>query len=285
MSKMLLDHLHTKTTLGLQVKSLLPTESFEQKARALGPHRDDHYIFLLSRKGSGVLMVDMQDIKITARQLFYVLPGQAHTHVRTRQAEGWFVAVDRSLVPQGCRNIFEGRLTMQRPCSLAAPVLEECVQLLTLLEKRYTNKRAETRLYAPVIHSLVQSFLWLAADAYDDATSAHKTLSRPAELCRQFRLLLSENIRTIKSPSAYAARLHVSASYLNEAIRGETGLPCSHWIKEEILLEAKRLLYHSELTIKEVAQDLGYEDPAYFSRFFRRAAGMPAQAFRATSRK
>nr|WP_162852707.1 helix-turn-helix domain-containing protein [Dinghuibacter silviterrae] len=228
------------------------------------------------------MMVDLQEIRMEARQLFYVLPGQVHDHIRAHCAEGWFMGVDRSLVPQGCRNILEGRLTLQTPCSLTPAALEECVQLLRLLVKRSTDK---TRLYAPVAHSLAQSFLWLAADAYDDSTSPHKTLSRPAELCRQFRLLLSENIRTIKTPSAYASSLHVSTSYLNEAIRGETGLPCSHWIKQEVLMEAKRLLYHSELSVKEIAEDLGYEDPAYFSRFFRKAAGMPAIAFREVSRK
>lgn len=283
MSKIRVDRLQDKAPLGLQIKRLLSAESFEAKARALGAHRDDHYIFLLLRTGSGELMVDLQDIKLEAPQLFYVLPGQVHYHIRTRKAQGWFLAVDRSLVPQGCRNIFEGRLTLQVPHSLTPAALLECVGLLELLEKRYTADNP-SRIYPSLIHSMLQSFLWLAADAYDDAPASNKMLSRPAELCRQFRLLLSENIRTLKSPSGYATRLHVSTAYLNEAIRGETGLPCSHWIKQEILIEAKRLLYHSELTVKEIARELGYEDPAYFSRFFRRAAGMPALSFRSAHR-
>jgi AraC family transcriptional activator of pobA len=96
---------------------------------------------------------------------------------------------------------------------------------------------------------------------------------------------MAENIRTIKSPSGYASRLNVSQSYLNESVKRITGFPVTYWIQQEVLLEAKRLLYHSELNVKQIAYELGYEDPSYFSRFFGRAAGMPALAFRALYRK
>ena len=282
MSKIELDHLQDKTDLGLQVKPFLPSETFEEKARALGFHRDDHYIFFLVTAGSGMLVVDMQDVQLEAGQLFYVLPGQVHQHVQTRGAEGWFVAVDRALVPAGCRTVFEGGRALQPPCALFAPVLDECGQVLTLLARRLAGGSGANRLYLPVVHALLQTFLWLAADTYAVVAPSDPRSSRPAELCRQFRTLLPE---LLKSPRDYAARLHVSTSYLNEAVRGETGLPCSHWIRQEIVMEAKRLLCHTDLTIKEVAHALGYADPAYFSRFFRRAAAMPAQAFRELYRK
>jgi AraC family transcriptional regulator, transcriptional activator of pobA len=98
-------------------------------------------------------------------------------------------------------------------------------------------------------------------------------------------MLMAKNIRTIKSPSGYSTRLNVSQSYLNESVKRVTGLSISHWIQQEVLLEAKRLLYYSELNVKQIAYELGYEDPSYFSRFFRRAAGMSALEFRALYRK
>jgi len=96
---------------------------------------------------------------------------------------------------------------------------------------------------------------------------------------------MAKNIRTIKSPSGYSTRLNVSPSYLNESVKHITGLPVSYWIQQEILLEAKRLLYYSEFNVKQIAYELGYDDPSYFSRFFRRAAGMSALEFRALYRK
>jgi AraC family transcriptional activator of pobA len=284
MKKIPLDQLQAKTDLGVQIKAFLPGETFEQKARDLGVHRDDHYIFFLLKKGSGSLMIDLQNVDLKTRQMYYILPGQVHHHIRARRAEGWFLAIDTSLVPAECRNVFEGKLSLQLPCSLEPALFQQYLNLLTLLQERCAgaNKAGFDRL---AIHALLQSFLAMAAKAYDDLPEPNQTLSRPAELSRQFKLLMAKKIRTIKNPSDYSTRLNVSQSYLNESVKRITGFSISYWIQQEILLEAKRLLYYSELNVKQIAYELGYEDPSYFSRFFRRAAGMSALEFRALYRK
>ena len=170
-----LDQLRAKTSLGFQIKSFYPDESFDKKAKDLGAHRDDHYLFFLLKRGNGSLTIDWQQVNMGAGQLFY----------------------------------------------------------------------------------------------------------NPT-LCRQFKRLMAENIRTIKSPATYSNRLNVSLSYLNQSVKSMTGLPVRYWIQQEILVEAKRLLYHTQLNVQQIAYELGYEDAAYFSRFFRRSAGMSALAFRAT---
>lgn len=229
-------------------------------------------------------MIDLQKVDLKAGQLYYILPGQVHHHIRTRRAEGWFLAIDTSLVPAECRNVFEGKLSLQLPCTLQPALLQQYLYLLTLLQQRYAGEN-KARLDRLAIHALLQSFLAMAANAYDDLPEPNHTLSRPAELARQFRMLMAENIRTIKSPSGYSARLNVSQSYLNESVKRITGFPVSYWIQQEILLEAKRLLYYSEFNVKQVSYELGYEDPSYFSRFFHKAAGMSALEFRALYRK
>jgi len=279
-----LDQLQAKTNLGVQIKTFLPGETFDQKAKDLGAHRDDHYIFFLLQKGSGSLMIDLQTIDMKTRQLYYILPGQVHHHIRTSKAEGWFLAIDTSLVPAECRNVFESKLSLQSPCTLQTALFQQYHNLLTLLQERYAqaNEAGFDRL---VIRALLQSFLAMAAKAYDDPSEPNQTLSRPAELSRQFKMLMAKNIRAIKSPSGYSSRLNVSQSYLNESVKRITGFSIRYWIQQEILLEAKRLLYYSEFNVKQISYELGYEDPSYFSRFFRRAAGMSALEFRALYRK
>jgi AraC family transcriptional regulator, transcriptional activator of pobA len=153
-----------------------------------------------------------------------------------------------------------------------------------LIWERYAEAN-KARFDGLAIRALVQSFLAMAANAYDDLPVANQILSRPAELSRQFKLLMAKNIRAVKSPSGYSARLNVSQSYLNESVKQMTGFPISYWIQHEVLLEAKRLLYYTEFNVKQISYELGYEDPSYFSRFFRKAAGMSALAFRALHRK
>ena len=284
MNQIPLDQLQVKTNLGVQIKTFLPEETFAQKTKVLGAHRDDHYIFFLLKRGSGSLMIDLQKVDMKTGQLYYILPGQVHQHIRTREAEGWFVAIDTALVPPECRNVFEGKLSLQLPHTLQPAQLKQYLYVLSLLQERYSGSN-EARFDMLIIHTLLQSFLAMAANAYDDLPKANQMLSRPAELSRQFRMLMAKNIRTIKSPSGYSTRLNVSQSYLNESVKHITGFSISYWIQQEVLLEAKRLLYYSELNVKQIAYELGYDDPAYFSRFFRRAAGMSALEFRALYRK
>jgi hypothetical protein len=70
MKKIPLDQLQAKTNLGVQIKTFLPDETFDQKAKDLGTHRDDHYIFFLLKKGSGSLMIDLQKVDLKEGQLY-----------------------------------------------------------------------------------------------------------------------------------------------------------------------------------------------------------------------
>lgn len=102
---------------------------------------------------------------------------------------------------------------------------------------------------------------------------------------RRFRALLVNHYLTLRTPSAYAAALHISAAYLSETVSAQSGFTVHHWIHEQLMLEARRRLYHTDETIKEIAHGLGYEDHAYFSRLFRKKTGLTPQQFRAHSRK
>lgn len=105
------------------------------------------------------------------------------------------------------------------------------------------------------------------------------------EIVQQFKRLLVDNICSVKSPSAYAEMLRVSESYLNESLKKITGMSVSYWILNEAVLEAKRLLYYSQLNVKEIAHKLGYDDHTYFSRIFKKAEGITPLSFRTSYRK
>lgn len=78
----------------------------------------------------------------------------------------------------------------------------------------------------------------------------------------------------------YAENLNITTPYLNECVKSATGHPVSHHIQHRVILEAKRLLYHSNKSIKEIAGELGYDDNSYFTRLFVKITGMTPLAFR-----
>ena len=275
--------LQDRTTHGLQIQHF-DKNKLKKDASLLGAHRDDHYNFFLLEEGSGSLMIDFNEVKFSGSLLYYVLPGQVHHGMKHELASGWFVAVDTSLVPQECRNVFEGGMLLQQPYSLDAAELRQCCTLLSLLFERY-NANAANPLYLSIVHSLLQSFIVMAAGCYIQFTGLSLKSSRPAQLTSQFKNLLTKELRSTKSPADYAALLNISESYLSEALKKQTGFPASYWIQQEVIMEAKRLLYYSELSVKEIAHNLGYNDHSYFSRFFRKATGASAVTFREKYRK
>jgi AraC family transcriptional activator of pobA len=104
-------------------------------------------------------------------------------------------------------------------------------------------------------------------------------------LVRRFRQAVERSFRVTTSVPDYARALGVTTSHLNESLRLETGLTAGDLIRERLLLEAKRLLLHSELTIAEIAYELGFEDPSYFSRFVRRELKASPAEFRSRVRQ
>lgn len=276
--------LQDRVGTGLEIRHFLAGDISAKQGELLGAHRDDHYIFFLMEAGHATLMIDFHELELKETMLYYILPGQVHHRLRAEVAEGWYIAVDTLLIPPDYREVFENQLLLQQPFILENKQLQQCRNLLRLIEEKYRENEQEV-FYLPIVYSLLQSFLGITAAGFSKLHGANANISRPAQLSQQFKKLLVEQVYCIKSPSAYAAKLNVSASYLNEALKKTTGLSVSYWILNEVILEAKRLLYYSQLNVKEITHKLGYDDPAYFSRLFKKATNTTPLAFRERYRK
>lgn len=103
---------------------------------------------------------------------------------------------------------------------------------------------------------------------------------RAVDLALAFRELLDRERLLPGGPARYAAELHVSPGYLNEAVRSVAGESVGSCIRNEQILRARRLLIHTSLDIREIAFELGFEDAAYFSRLFTKRTGTSPSAFR-----
>jgi AraC-like DNA-binding protein len=229
-------------------------------------------------------MIDFEQVTINESALYYILPGQVHHRVTGEVAKGWYLAADTLLISPGYRSIFEDQLILQQPFLLTPAQVKQCSSLLGLIEEKH-NEAEQCPFQLQIVHSLLQSFAGIVAGCYSELKNLQHKASRPTQLARQFKKLLTSSIHTVKSPSAYASMLNVSESYLNESLKKITGFSVSYWITNEVMLEARRLLYYSDLNVKEIAHTIGYEDHAYFSRLFKRAARVTPLAFRKGYRK
>ena len=100
------------------------------------------------------------------------------------------------------------------------------------------------------------------------------------EFLRKFSLLVEMNYKQLHTVSDYAKLLYVTPKNLNKKVTQFGNQSPNEIIKERIITEAKRLLAHTNLTIKEIGYTLGYEDDAYFIRLFTKQTDTSPQQFR-----
>ena len=104
-------------------------------------------------------------------------------------------------------------------------------------------------------------------------------------LLTNFQARVEACFRERHEVSEYAAMLHLSAGYLSEVVKRHSGKPAIKHIHERLMLEARRLLFHTPLSLKEIAFDLGFSDASYFNRFFKRETGLTPADYRTNTRK
>ena len=245
--------------------------------------RNNHYVFLLFEKGTARLMVDFEKITLAAGTIYYSFPGQIHHRVYDQQVQGWYLAVDTLLVSTEFRNIFEGKLGLQSPLTLNSKLFNQCNSILSIINNRIGDE-SYTKFDSQVTTTLLQSFIGIVAGGYSQQHTFVQQKSRPEQITHQFKMMLAENFRSLKTPSAYAQKLNITENYLNETIKKNTGFPVSYWITNETLMEAKRMLFHATLNVKEIAYALGYDDPTYFSKVFKKYEGISPGCFRTQKR-
>ena len=278
--------LEETTTDGFVLKALLHDHDLAQEdVISLDAHRDDHYLFLLMEKGKGRGMVDFQVFNLKGNNLLLILPGQVHKYSRvSKDTEGWFLAMDTGLIPDEFRAVLEDPLLALRPINPGAPYMEQMKRCLELAHD--LDQQTATGYSKRAVYSLLTTFVAMVTNIYAQQRDMPiGKRSRPQVITRDFRALLIQEYKKLKSPGDYAAALHLSLSYLNEAVKEATGFTVTYWIHQEVMLEAKRLLYHSSCTVKEIAYELGYEDPTYFSRLFKKTVGKTPGDFREQYRK
>lgn len=106
--------------------------------------------------------------------------------------------------------------------------------------------------------------------------------SRHEELFRRFITLVNEHCKTQRTTTFYADRLCLSPRYLSSVIRNVSGRTVVEWVNQAVILEAKVLLKHSDLLTYQIADELHFPNPSFFSKFFKQMTGMTPQEYQRT---
>jgi len=151
-------------------------------------------------------------------------------------------------------------------------------ETVSLCIKIYEEKHQ--KLYRFLLRDSCNILAGLFVSQYLVKSKSFSAVTRFERITAAFKSILESDFILTKRPLNYAKKLKISTTYLNECVKEVTGEPVSYHIQQRVILEAKRLLYHSDKSVKEIAFELGYEDYPYFSRLFAKVTGMAPLAFR-----
>lgn len=243
-------------------------------------HRDDCYLFILLKQGCGSMDIDFKKIHLTKSKLCIVRPGQIHYNIEGKNVAGWLLRVDGTSMSDDCSRMLEDILLQTNTFTIPEGAFDDCISIIRLLDKCLANV-SDFPLKNMIVSSLLNAFLnYVVSVGVMNLSGAISYNSRQEKICAEFKKLLINNIILSKSPSFYAERLCISESYLNEVIKRNTGFNVSYWIRDRVILEAKRLLSFTDQTVQQVAYALGYDDHIYFSKLFKQHTGVPPSVFR-----
>lgn len=146
---------------------------------------------------------------------------------------------------------------------------------------RLTNSPA----YSMILKTLLYPFLMEVINYYSTPDLYHphqnlKKITTQEDIVNKFFKLLEETRPIKRNISSYAEELYISPRYLSYAVKNVTNCAASKWINNAIILEAKKMLKLTSLSIQEISEKLNFESSAYFIYFFKKATGKTPLVYR-----
>ncbi|MCX7661016.1 MAG: helix-turn-helix domain-containing protein [Caldimonas manganoxidans] len=286
----------TYALYGEQGQPLIPeslhVESIAERSRLydweIRPHRHDLFAQILClRSGRGEVVFDDERQPYEAPCVVFVPALTVHGFRFSTDTDGVVLTVvaQRLQALLQAEPGLEARLSHARCLRFAAQApafeaLDEAIRTLTAEAQGHAPWRLAALTAAL---SLVLVRLGRALEAAD----AHgaQTPSRSLQHVQRFRALVEQHYRAQPPLSFYARQLGITPTQLNRVCREVLRTSALGAVHERLLLEAKRDLAYTQLSIKEIAWTLGFTDAAYFTRFFTRHTGWSPRRFRDLARR
>lgn len=282
--------LHLGKPSNFVFKSMTDIES-EQRNQQHIPHRHNYYTIIWITKGTGTHLIDFKTYNINPDTIFFLSPEQVHDLQMQPDHTGYVMLFTSDFIEQnGIPQHWLQDSGFFFRCDDVAPLLipDSCdkSRLLQLIQGISKEYHQQMKFYEEAIGSLLKLFLLECKRIYNTLPVERIERSNAGgTLIKQFKDLLDNHFTQWHKVAEYAQALHITPNYLNEIVTQETGKSAKDMIINRIMLEAKRFATYSETSVKEVAYTLGFDDPAHFSKLFKKQEEQGFTEFRASIRK
>jgi AraC-like DNA-binding protein len=251
-------------------------------------HRQQYYEIVWLKSGSGNHIIDTVNYPYSGSVLFMLSPGQLHQIHPVEKGEGFIIKflpslftdnkdLDEYLIKTG---LFDN-IQLEPMIKLNASIHSVLEDVLKKMEAEFnSDEEDKEKVMLSYLKILITHINRLKKINVIRAAAVDLNFS----LFQKYKLEVEKNFKTEHSVQAFARKLLTQSRTLNSLSKKYTSKTAGDIIADRIVLEAKRELYYNTKSIKEIGYDLGFDDPAYFTRFFKKQIGVSPQEYKMTER-
>lgn len=243
-------------------------------------HRHNFNEILFFKKGGGTHDIDFTTYKPNQGSVHFVASENVHLMMRGKDTTGYSLLFTRDYFPAA--------FTDSLPFSKVQPVMHLSKADFAHVNRMAAMIKAEYEAAAPLHEQLIRSYLNALLlhmqRIYSETGVGIERGNLPPHV-GSFMQLVKQHFAENNTVEHYASQLHISAKHLIELCKKHTGKTPLQHIKDCRIAEAKRLLYNTQLSVKEVAYQLNFDEPANFSKYFKAETGYTPATYRKESGK
>lgn len=238
------------------------------------PHRHDYFTVLVVENASGWHKIDFNTYELSSSQVFFVAPGQVHQVIENEKSIGFVMTFSHQfLIENSIPLSFISSLNLFQSYGQSPPLSPEKNDFVTI--EKFSNQifdlfHGDTNMKNLSIGSFLKLLLIKCNNICSVNPVASDVDTSGDNLLRSFKTVVDENYKKEHSSAYYASELNISTDHLNRIVKTKIGKTTKEYIQSRIITEAKRLLFFTDLSNKEIGYELGFNEPANFSAFFKK---------------
>ena len=239
----------------------------------LAPHRKDYYFLAFVRQGCSRHWVDMVPYVLQPDTFYFTTPHQVHLKEETQPLQGVSMSFTGAFLDLEEGDFLKNLPLIRNPHNGHELKLgrADLVFVEEIMEKIMGEYLARQGWQQNMLLAYVKVLLIYLSRLYTEQFSASGQAPDKV-LLKKYHALIDSSYTRLHEVGDYADLLNISPGHLSEVIKAQSGKPAIAHIHDRLLVEARRLLFHTDWTVKEIAFELGFEDASYFNRFFKRLA-------------
>jgi len=248
------------------------------------PHSHNFYLCVLFTEGKGTHEIDFNSYSINPGKVFFLKPGQTHFWKFETQPQGFIFFHSQEFYElkflEHKLHSFPFFYSSQNP-----PVLElapkKLYELNLKFQEAYTEYLQNNLLRElKIVNSINNIYIELTRIYTVDINLEKLNSQNYSNILEALENLINAHFYSQKFPKFYADKLNITTKHLNRVVNKTLNKTTSQLISERIILEAKRLIVHSQDNLANIANTLEFSDYSYFSKFFKSKTGMTPLDFR-----